>query len=286
MKRLRYFPEQLGVPGVRELVEVYFDAASEPLPVHVHPDAMELCFLVSGSQAYTVQGKAYPIRGGEMFLTYPNEEHQGATPFQERCRLYYMIVDTTHNRSGFLGFPGGECAGLACELEGIASRVFFAGERVQALFEDCFAHAAALTAEPAHALERASLRAGLLFLLQAIVRQSRNGTPAYSPPIAGVLAYFEEHLDERVLLRDAAQHTGMSLEQLKRRFRREVGIPPADYLLRRKVQAACAMLEAGESVTQTAFQLGFSSSQHFSRVFKQYLGFPPSHFAGKGTRRK
>ena len=128
---------------------------------------------------------------------------------------------------------------LACELEGIASRVFFAGERVQALFEDCFAYAAALTAEPAHALERASLRAGLLFLLQAIVRQSRNGTPAYSPPIAGVLAYFEEHLDERVLLRDAAQHTGMSLEQLKRRFRREVGIPPADYLLRRKVQAAC-----------------------------------------------
>lgn len=276
MGRVIYYPEQLGIYGVRELVEVYFDAAVEPLPVHSHPDAMELCFLAGGSQAYAVGDARFPIRGGQMFLTYPNEPHQGATPFQERCRLYYLIVDTVNRREDFLGFPDGDGAVLAQSLQEMDQRVFFAGERTRELFEACFSFARTLTQAPGDPLCRSSLRCGIFFLLREILERSRQGLPGYSPQIQAVLDYFSQHLEERLLLCDAAGAAQMSLEQLKRRFRREVGIAPGDYLLRQKVQRAGELIRSGYSVTQAAFQLGFSSSQHFARVFKKYFGFAPS----------
>lgn len=282
MGRVRYYPEQLGICGVQELVEVCFDAAVEPLPLHSHPDAMELCFLAGGSQAYAVGDARFPLRGGQMFLTYPNELHQGATPFQERCRLYYLIVDTVNCREKFLGFPNGDCAVLAQSLQEIEQRVFFAGERTRELFEACFSFAGQLAQAPEDPLLRSSLRCGLFFLLREILECSRQGVPGYSPQIQAVLEYFSEHLEERLLLCDAAQAAQMSLEQLKRRFRREVGIAPGDYLLRQKVQRAGELIRSGCSITDAAFQLGFSSSQHFARVFKKYFGFAPSQLRIRG----
>ena len=35
-------------------------------------------------------------------MTYPNEEHCSGTMFQEKSRLYYIIVDTVNNRENFL----------------------------------------------------------------------------------------------------------------------------------------------------------------------------------------
>jgi AraC-like DNA-binding protein len=52
----------------------------------------------------------------------------------------------------------------------------------------------------------------------------------------------------------------------------------SDYMWRTRLQNCRHELEAygGKTVTDVAFSWGFSSSSHFSRVFRKYFGIVPS----------
>ena len=78
----------------------------------------------------------------------------------------------------------------------------------------------------------------------------------------------------------------LSESRFKARFKREMGVPPAEYWLRKKVEQASVLL-AKATITQVAHQLGFSSSQYFATVFKRYTLTSPSlvHAKSSGQRR-
>jgi AraC-like DNA-binding protein len=68
-------------------------------------------------------------------------------------------------------------------------------------------------------------------------------------------------------------------------FRREVGLSVHEYILNKKIEYACELLET-HSITETAFLLNFSSSQHFSRVFKQHTGQTPGEFRKNAVQKR
>ncbi len=69
----------------------------------------------------------------------------------------------------------------------------------------------------------------------------------------------------------------LSLSRFKARFKNEVGLPPADFIMRGKIERARQLLAAGDlSVTQIAMRLGFSSTQYFATAFKRHTGKTPS----------
>jgi AraC-like DNA-binding protein len=56
------------------------------------------------------------------------------------------------------------------------------------------------------------------------------------------------------------------------------GMTVSDYIWRARLQNCRQELEAhgGKTITDVAFSWGFSSSSHFSRVFRKYFGIVPS----------
>ena len=104
-----------------------------------------------------------------------------------------------------------------------------------------------------------------------------------------VLRHIEGHLEEPLALPGLAERAGLSLPRFKSRFKQEVGIPPADYVLRCKIEAAKQRLAGSTvSVTDVAFELGFSSSQYFATVFRRYTRQTPGQYRaaiGTVTRR-
>ncbi len=48
-----------------------------------------------------------------------------------------------------------------------------------------------------------------------------------------------------------------------------------------RFREAKELLKSGQSVTDTAFALGFSSSQYFAAVFKKWAGITPSDYLSK-----
>ena len=54
---------------------------------------------------------------------------------------------------------------------------------------------------------------------------------------------------------------------------------PNDYRQRLRIKQSCERLSnSDDHVTDIAMQMGYSSSQYFSRVFKKYIGVTPNSY--------
>jgi len=85
----------------------------------------------------------------------------------------------------------------------------------------------------------------------------------------------EDFASQHTLAR-LAKNAGMSPFHFARIFRELVGVPPHQYLIRRRMAAAEQMLREGASVTDTSLAVGFESLSHFVNVFRRTFGATPS----------
>jgi AraC-like DNA-binding protein len=76
---------------------------------------------------------------------------------------------------------------------------------------------------------------------------------------------------------------GLSTSQLRRLFQKEVGTSPFAYYDRRRSELARhALRETSMPIKEMAYELGFSSSAHFSNWFKTRSGESPREFRTRG----
>jgi transcriptional regulator GlxA family with amidase domain len=74
-----------------------------------------------------------------------------------------------------------------------------------------------------------------------------------------------------------ARVSGVSAAYFARSFHRAFGAPPHRYLLTRRIEKATALLRDSElSITEIAFQTGWSSLGTFGRTFHDVTGETPS----------
>lgn len=63
-----------------------------------------------------------------------------------------------------------------------------------------------------------------------------------------------------------------------RQFQSELGMTPARYVEWVRIDIACAAMESGRSVTETARMGGFGSTETLRRVFLSHLGISPKAY--------
>lgn len=100
--------------------------------------------------------------------------------------------------------------------------------------------------------------------------------------IGRVCELIEARLSEHLSLVELARMSGMSTRHLCRAFRAATGCAPYEYILRRRVERARELISAGQgSLSETAFEVGFSSHAHMTTTFQKLLGVVPSHFRNR-----
>ncbi|WP_426409982.1 helix-turn-helix transcriptional regulator [Bradyrhizobium ganzhouense] len=83
-----------------------------------------------------------------------------------------------------------------------------------------------------------------------------------------------------VALSTVARHAGMSERTLRRHMQAELGQTWRDFICELRMNRAMDMLrKKRKSVTEIAFEVGFSSSSAFSSAFLSYVGKTPSTYA-------
>lgn len=86
---------------------------------------------------------------------------------------------------------------------------------------------------------------------------------------------FHQHPDLPSLCREY----GCGYESFRKQFRRQVGLSPGQYRIRRRIEAACEMLNGRcYDISEISWMLGYSSPFEFSAQFKKYTGVAPIHF--------
>jgi AraC family transcriptional regulator len=80
-------------------------------------------------------------------------------------------------------------------------------------------------------------------------------------------------------LRRLAGLSGMSLDGFIRSFKSSTGVPPHQYVLRKRVESAQALLaDRRLSLTEIALRTGFSDQSHFSKIFRRMIGVAPRSY--------
>jgi AraC-like DNA-binding protein len=108
--------------------------------------------------------------------------------------------------------------------------------------------------------------------------KGRPAIPGGSGFLRGV-GFIVRNCDHRILLAQAAREAGMSVSSFARTFRREMEETFVPYVNKLRVTKAIRFLEEGDlSMSEIAFECGFTNQYHFTRTFKKLAGTPPREF--------
>jgi AraC family transcriptional regulator len=106
-------------------------------------------------------------------------------------------------------------------------------------------------------------------------RVMRGGLPAWKA--RRVSAHVEENISARIHIKQLARLAGLSASHFCRAFKCTVGASPRDYVLRRRIEVAQAlMLTTPAPLSAIAASCGMCDQQHFTRSFSRIVGESPS----------
>ncbi len=107
-------------------------------------------------------------------------------------------------------------------------------------------------------------------------------TNPYSKPVVQCMEYIYNHLNSKITLSNIAHEIGLSDAYLSRLFHQETGKTITEYILSKRIEAACNMLIYSEySASDIAEFLAFSSHSHFIDTFRKRTGFTPKEYRNK-----
>lgn len=163
---------------------------------------------------------------------------------------------------------------LRDDLSFVPSRTVHArlAEYLQRAFDDV---------SPATSLEmegRALLLVDSLMRLhgQSAERDSRRAAGLSARQLKRVCDFITEHFSEDIGLEDLARLTGLTSKHVGRAFRQSAGIPPHQYLIGQRIDAAKRRLvNTRASLADIAVECGFADQSHFTATFRKAVGHPP-----------
>lgn len=106
-----------------------------------------------------------------------------------------------------------------------------------------------------------------------------NVAHVYSKTVTVILDYISDHLHEKLLVEDIADHVGYTVPYISRVFKAEMGMPISNYIMQKKIEAAADMLHFSDhSALEISNYLSFSSQSYFIKQFRKIMGITPKEY--------
>lgn len=226
-----------------------------------------LYFVESGRGWVRHQGRTYDLTPGSVHLI-PQE-----TLLSFGCPRRVTIFWSHFLLSTLAGMDA---------LEGLIDR--YATRIEDEVVLPCLQRLLALHEVPGYAAEqeRLGLFLQMLAWFAPKVRRQSDENAARAMRFSSALSYIDEHLGERIVVGDLARCVGLEATYFTALFTRTFGLPPARYLLKRRVEAGRRLLlETDKTVDAIARDTGFCDAFHFSKSFKRIVGIPPTAFRNR-----
>lgn len=250
---------------------------AERVAWHRH-DGHELLLVLGGAAQYEFHGgQRLSVAGGRFLLVPPAMRHRSVGDVRSPTVHSSITLDLAA-----LGRGGGLFA--PAEARWLRAQIGVERPTVRAMSPSLRRQAREL--HRALGQSRGALRlpeqALVLRLLAAriLVEAARVGEAQANEQETGVvpaaIAHFERHLTAPVQMDAVASALRCSRAKFYSDFKRETGMSPNDWLLRRRVEKAGVLLAATPlAVKEIAAAVGFSSHAYFCQVFRKYTGRTP-----------
>ena len=107
----------------------------------------------------------------------------------------------------------------------------------------------------------------------------------FDPRIARVLTLLKQTFPDAPTSGELAAQVGLSEGRLIHLFGEQLGVPLRRYVLALRLRHVLFGLAMGHNLTDSAHEAGFCDSAHFTRVYREMYGLPPSKILRSDTVR-
>lgn len=259
------------------------------LPWHRN-EGIELTWLETGSMPFQMENTTYQLKPGNLTITRPWQPHKVGNPNVGVGRLHWIILDVGIRQPHqewewpvWMVLTPDDISELTQFLRENEEPVWDAGKDM----ENCFLQIAktiSVTDIPGNA-SRLAVYINELYLhllemfrsqnvhLSKSLTTARRSTELFLDALKGNVA-------EQWTLESMAEYCGLGVTRFVHYCREITNRTPVQYLNQIRVEKAAALLlsQPDSSVTDIAFECGFSSSQYFATVFKQHYKCTPRAF--------
>ena len=269
-----------GVCGLENITHSTLLYTSPATAYHYHRDTMEIFCVVKGRRECSIytgeKAVSFEFTGSEALIVFPNEPHVTGSNGIDPCDLYALQFNLSETEN-FLGLNAENSRRLCGALRALKHRHLSMTPVAFSLIKLAFDRFYEMTPE--------SCCEGAAFLVSFLCTLLRlppvDSAPAEAPNdrILRVVDYIAENISQPMTLKELADYAGYSLSRFKALFREVTGQTPAQYIAMHKVEQAKIMLRSPEkSITDIAYDLGWSSSNYFCAVFKKYTNVSPLNY--------
>ena len=284
------------LPGLSTLG--YWDAIGEQdwgLEPHCN-EGIEIVLIETGHNAFVVNGVGHRLWAGNLTVTRPWELHAMGDPNLGPGRLHWLILDLGVTRPNqvwkwpkWVVLTPADLRELACKLRDSNQSVWTTTPEITNVFRslaECVR-----TGNPASHASRIIIQINLLLvaMLDALRRQETPEEGAPTSMTRLVELFFEQLTAHPALLAEPwtllsmANRCGMGTTAFVKHCRMATNTSPLDFLNRCRLDRAALLLRLSPamSVTEIAFECGYSSSQYFATQFRRRYGRSPSDYRAR-----
>jgi len=247
-------------PAVPELVHIgeQWFASAQLIGEHVH-DVWEFYLQIDGTSRWWSENGEYELQPGSFFAAPPKVKHGLIVRPRSKHHFFFAAID--------LPVVLARHTSLAPRWK---TRKCVFHKSAHSLVDPCRQLVREVSTD--QPLRAEGLRTALDYV---VIQASRlfDASPRAIVPthraVTETLGLLERSPEEPWKLADLGRMVGVSPNHLVELFRHETGVSPHRYLLNLRIDRAKYLLrESDRPITQIAIDLGFSSSQHFAKMFR------------------
>lgn len=220
-------------------------------------------YVLSGAAIYTIEGNQYETKKGDLILHYPNEDHEVRTI----DNIPYVCVSIVFH-FGQSKFP----------IEEMLSRVNYMGNFENTRMETIINTIPAEFQQP-DLLHRLRAQYLLMEVIHTLLAENKPNTieserkQQTQANLVLLKNYIAEHYHEEVTYETLKELTYWSKNYINQRFKETYGISPSQYQIQLRIEKAKALaIQSNMSVTEIAYQVGYSDVHTLGRIFKKKTG--------------
>lgn len=239
----------------------------------IHAGVCEIHYLLRGLFTWRIRGRPVTVRPGDIFVTAPDERHDGIARVVHRCEAAWIALRLPRTRAMRRG-PASALPGLLRRLAALRRPCFAGDARFAAAFALFYDELSARRGDA-----RATCLAAMQVMIAALLRchdEAADRTAGADPLVDAAEAALRERIADPPGIAALAASLRVSRATLHGRFVAALGVSPIERLTQLRVALAQDLLRRGERSAAIARRVGFASPQHFAAVFRRVTGTTPS----------
>lgn len=108
---------------------------------------------------------------------------------------------------------------------------------------------------------------------------AKQAAPIHASTFKSMMSFIQDRYMDKISLEDIASSGNVGKTLCAKIFKRYVAKTPGDYLISYRITKSMDLLTSSDlSVTDIAFQTGFTSGSHYTKTFREMVGCTPTEY--------